>query len=313
VRLFAAGVARQRRVPVLGVRSGYGELAVGSRFPGDPLSDKAADEPGQAGDERDVAAERRDQAGDERDRAGDERDRAGERRDLAADRRDRHAEHAEHAEASVGAVIPPDVLSRSASSRREAAADRSHASRDRGAGASERTEAELDRSTALADRSASAKERERSSHDGLTGAYLRGPGAVELEREIARARRTERPLSLAFVDVDGLKAISDLRGHAAGDRVLVSVADALRATLRSHDLVIRYGGDEFACVIEGLNAADTTKRLAGVNAVLAVAADPASVTLGVTQLRPTDSTDDLLGRADAALYRERPERPQTAR
>jgi diguanylate cyclase (GGDEF)-like protein len=272
--------------------------------------DVAATERDHAGDERDRAGDERDRAGDERDRAGDERDRAGERRDRAADRRDRLAEHAE---ASVSAGIPPDVLSRSSSSRREAAADRSRASRDRGAGASERTEAELDRTTALADRSASAKERERSSHDGLTGAYLRGPGAVELEREMARARRTEHPLSLAFVDVDGLKAINDSRGHAAGDRVLVSVADALRATLRSHDLVIRYGGDEFACVIEGLNAADTTKRLASVNAVLAVAANPASVTVGVTQLRPTDSTDDLLGRADAALYRERPERRHTAR
>jgi diguanylate cyclase (GGDEF)-like protein len=190
--------------------------------------------------------------------------------------------------------------------------DRSTALADRGAGASERTAAELDRSTALADRGASAKERERSSHDGLTGAYLRGPGSVELEREIARARRTEQPLVLAFVDVDGLKAINDSRGHGAGDRVLLDVANALRARLRSHDLIIRYGGDEFACVIAGLSAANATKRLGLVNAALAQAAVPASVTVGVTELQPTDSIEDLLARADAALYRERLESRRTS-
>ncbi len=130
---------------------------------------------------------------------------------------------------------------------------------------------------------------------------------MELEREVARARRTEQPLTLAFVDVDGLKAINDSRGHGAGDRVLLDVANALRTTLRSHDLIIRYGGDEFACVIAGLNAADATKRLDLVNAALAEAADPASVTVGVAGLQPTDSTQDLLDRADAALYRERSE------
>jgi diguanylate cyclase (GGDEF)-like protein len=130
---------------------------------------------------------------------------------------------------------------------------------------------------------------------------------VELEREIARARRTEQPLTLAFVDVDGLKAINDSRGHAAGDRVLLDVANALRATLRSHDLVIRYGGDEFACVIAGLDSAEATKRLNLVHAALAEAAEPASITIGVTGLQPTDSTQDLLARADAALYRGRSE------
>jgi diguanylate cyclase (GGDEF)-like protein len=130
---------------------------------------------------------------------------------------------------------------------------------------------------------------------------------VELEREIARARRAEQPLTLAFVDVDGLKAINDLRGHGAGDRALLDIANALRATLRSHDLIIRWGGDEFACVIAGLNTADATKRLNVVNAALAEAAEPASVTVGVAGLQPTDSTQDLLARADAALYRERSE------
>jgi len=89
--------------------------------------------------------------------------------------------------------------------------------------------------------------------------------------------------------------------------VLLDVANALRATLRSHDLIIRYGGDEFACVISGLNAADASRRLALVNAVLAEAPESPSVTVGVAELQPNDSIEDLVARADAALYRERPQ------
>jgi diguanylate cyclase (GGDEF)-like protein len=136
--------------------------------------------------------------------------------------------------------------------------------------------------------------------------YLRGPGSVELEREITRVRRTEQPLVLAFVDVNGLKAINDSRGHGAGDRVLLEVTKALRAMLRSSDLIIRYGGDEFACVIAGLNAADATKRLAPVNAALAQAPERPSVTIGFAELQSDDSAEDVLARADAALYRKRP-------
>jgi diguanylate cyclase len=63
---------------------------------------------------------------------------------------------------------------------------------------------------------------------------------MEIEREIARARRSEPPLVLAFVDVDHLKVVNDSRGHAAGDRLLVDVANSFREKLRSHDLIIRY-------------------------------------------------------------------------
>ena len=199
----------------------------------------------------------------------------------------------------------------SASERTYAEHDRDTALVDRGASASERTYAEHDRSTALADRGASAREREYASVDDLTGVYLRGAGFVELEREIARARRTEQPLVLAFVDVDRLKAINDSRGHAAGDRMLLEVAKTLAAKLRSYDLIIRYGGDEFVCALAGLNMADATKRLALVNAALAGAAEPGSVTVGLAELQADESPEDLVARADAALYRERQQKRGT--
>ena len=192
-----------------------------------------------------------------------------------------------------------------ANERSSAETDRDISLADRGAGASERTHAELDRGTSLADRGASAREREDASVDDLTGVYLRGAGFVDLEREMARAKRTDQPLALAFVDVDRLKGINDSRGHAAGDRMLLSVADTFRAKLRSYDLIIRYGGDEFVCAMSGLTMAAASERFALVNALLAEAPEHGSVTVGLAELRPDDSAEDLVGRADAALYRQR--------
>ena len=116
----------------------------------------------------------------------------------------------------------------------------------------------------MANRGASAREREDAVIDDLTGAYLRGAGFSELLRDIARATRDDEPLVLAFIDIDGLKAVNDSSGHAAGDRLLLEVADALRARTRSHDLLIRYGGDEFVCAISGLTADEAAVRFAGV-------------------------------------------------
>jgi diguanylate cyclase (GGDEF)-like protein len=299
--------------------------------------DQAADQRDQAADQRDQAADQRDQAADQRDQAADQRDQAAERRDQAADQRDQAAERrdqaAEQSEARVknGGLIT-DALNRSGLARRDAAYDRHRASQDRRAGASERdqadldresaladraagaterTQAELDRNSALADRGASAGERESSFLDDLTGVYHRGAGFAELEREVARARRAEQPLVLAFVDVDRLKNINDSRGHAAGDQMLIEVANSLRAKLRSHDLIIRYGGDEFVCAISGIDMAEATKRLNFVNAALAQAPGLGSVTVGLAELEPDDTPDDLVARADAMLYRERQQKRPT--
>jgi len=131
---------------------------------------------------------------------------------------------------------------------------------------------------------------------------------LEVEREMARARRTDQSLVLAFVDVDHLKAINDCHGHAAGDRTLVEVAKSIRAKLRSYDLIVRYGGDEFVCTISGLTLADVAKRLSLINAALAEAPEKASVSVGLAELEPEDSPEDLVARADTALYRERQRR-----
>jgi diguanylate cyclase (GGDEF)-like protein len=309
---------------------GSGEVEAGEPGPSAADRDHAGDARDDAASGRDLASDRRDMAGEQRDAAGDERDTIGAlrdvvggERDVAADQRDQDAERSEEL---VGAGSSPDDLDRSLLARQRAAYDRSQASQDRRAGASERLQAEVDRSTALADRAAgaserahagldrgmaladrgaSAREREYAALDDLTGAYLRGAGLVELEREMTRARRTDQPLALAFVDVDNLKAINDSRGHASGDQILLEVADVLRSKLRSYDLVIRYGGDEFVCVISGLRMADANARFSLINPALAEGPGHGSVTVGVAEMLRDETSADLVARADADLYRTR--------
>ena len=93
--------------------------------------------------------------------------------------------------------------------------------------------------------------------------------------------------------------------------MLIEVANIFRAKLRSHDLIIRYGGDEFVCAISGLDMADATKWLALVNTALQEANEQGSVTVGLAELQPDDSPEDLVARADAALYRQRQEQRST--
>lgn len=293
--------------------------------------DHASDERDLVSDQRDEAADLRDRAGEHRDRVADLRDRASSRRDSAADLRD---DAAHRFEASLRPAIADDALLRlgrvraqaasdrevsaadrgqnagdrheSASARVRAGQDRSRASTDRDAGDTERGQAQTDRDASRVDRDESAGDRAAAHYDDLTGAYRRGSGLLQLERDVARASRTGLPLAVAFVDVDHLKVVNDSQGHAAGDRLLCHVSDALRSSLRPYDLVIRYGGDEFLCVMDGLDAGGAQARLASVNATLEGLGADGSVSWGVSELQgPRDSASDLIRRADEALYRGR--------
>ena len=292
-------------------------------------------DPVDAGDHRDTAAVERDHVADERDGAGDlrddaacardvaseHRDAAAVSRDEAADLRDAYASHRERTAAGRElAESGADALHRSARARHAAAADRTRASEDRLAGAGAREEAERDRSTAHADRSSGATERKRagrdrgaaardradSSLDDLTGAYVRGPGLLQLEREVMRAQRMKQELTVAFLDVDHLKSVNDLGGHAAGDRLLARVGQALRRRLRPYDLVIRYGGDEFVCVLAGVGQTEAERRFATVNADLDT---HGSVTVGIVTAHAEETSTTVIARADAALYARRAARP----
>jgi diguanylate cyclase (GGDEF)-like protein len=168
--------------------------------------------------------------------------------DRAAEGRDR------------AAAVQEGTPGGSSRSEREQAAD------DREAGARDRVEASRDRERAAHDRSDAARERAAAGVDVLTGALARGRGLLDLRREIARARRSDGRLVLAFVDVDGLKPINDLQGHAVGDALLRDVAVAMRTALRSYDLVVRYGGDEFLCALAGTDVEGAGRRFDEVEA-----------------------------------------------
>ncbi|MFN2569121.1 MAG: GGDEF domain-containing protein [Candidatus Dormibacteria bacterium] len=144
-----------------------------------------------------------------------------------------------------------------------------------------------------------------SETDELTGAMVRAAGLAALRREIARIGRTSNRLVVAFIDVDGLKSVNDSQGHLAGDRLLQEVVAALREQLRSYDLVIRYAGDEFLCVLLDADLEDVRSRFSEVEVLLAARTRGGSMSVGMTAFRPGDTVEDLIGRADGDMYENR--------
>jgi diguanylate cyclase (GGDEF)-like protein len=127
----------------------------------------------------------------------------------------------------------------------------------------------------------------------------------QLERELERARRAGEGLVVAFVDVDGLKQVNDTAGHLAGDALLIAVADSLRACLRSYDLILRFGGDEFVCALPNASLEQVRGRFSEVSRFLDACPAAGSITAGFTELRAGDRADDLIRRADADLLAQR--------
>jgi diguanylate cyclase (GGDEF)-like protein len=102
--------------------------------------------------------------------------------------------------------------------------------------------------------------------DSLTGCWNRRYIEDRLKEEVARCRRASKPLSACIVDLDGFKQVNDRHGHAAGDGVLVSVAEALTASVRADDVVSRLGGDEFVVLLsccDAVEAMDVARRIVG--------------------------------------------------
>jgi diguanylate cyclase (GGDEF)-like protein len=174
----------------------------------------------------------------------------------------------------------------------------------------DRKMAASDRANAALDRLAADEERRLSALDSLTGVYVRGVGFMELQREMRRAKRLAHTFVVAFVDVDNLKTVNDLHGHAAGDHLLRRVAGTLGQKLRSYDLVMRYGGDEFVCALSDLPMAAVLQRFEEVREALA---PDGAVTVGLAEMLPDDTAEELVVRADADLYRRRAERGQRGR
>lgn len=140
---------------------------------------------------------------------------------------------------------------------------------------------------------------EMARTDALTGLPNRRAWDEELVRSLAIADRSQEPLALAMVDLDDFKQLNDRLGHAAGDAFLAEAASAWRDSLRAADFVARYGGEEFSVLLRNCPYEEVVpllERLRG--------ATPRGETcsIGVAFFVPGDAPDDLLGRADNALY-----------
>jgi len=192
--------------------------------------------------ERTRSSHERDESAQMRLDQAEARDREAERRDQAAAARDRLAAHIDASE-GLGAELA-DAHSRAARARERAAAARERARADRELAAADRAAAAHDRDVLRASLDLAAL-------DELTAAWTRRAGLEMLDRELVRAERSGGWLTLAFLDVDGLKRVNDDRGHAAGDELLRTLAKTVAAHVRAYDLLIRYGGDEFLCVASG--------------------------------------------------------------
>ena len=118
-----------------------------------------------------------------------------------------------------------------------------------------------------------------------------------------RAQRTRQPFVVAFVDVDGLKTVNDSLGHDAGDQLLRRVVDTTRAQLRSYDLIVRFGGDEFVCGLSNLGLTEVARRFGRINADLSI--DKFSITVGLAEMGGDESLVELIAHADEALYEQR--------
>ncbi len=147
----------------------------------------------------------------------------------------------------------------------------------------------------------------RATTDSLTQAYNRSEYDEIVQREMHRCKRYNTLLSLLVLDIDHFKKINDAHGHLAGDNVLKEVANIIRENIRGSDYLTRWGGEEFIVLLPetGVEKAEAladrikdsieNHQFNGLGKV--------TVSLGVTQYREDDSGEELMKRADEAMYR----------
>src|SRR2546423_904435 len=151
--------------------------------------------------------------------------------------------------------------------------------------------------------------------DPLTGLANRRAFLGNADEFTARGAKRNAPLTVMLADLDRFKAINDRFGHAVGDRVLQVFADTIMGTLRATDLSGRLGGEEFAILMSGTNAAEATcvaerirVRFAEVGRSIGGEVVASTVSIGIaTRSHPAVQLDDLMAAADQALYRAKAE------
>jgi diguanylate cyclase (GGDEF)-like protein len=174
---------------------------------------------------------------------------------------------------------------------------------------------ELQRLEQLAERAAPAIEnarrfreaRQLADLDALTGMHNRRYFYQALEREVSRARRYARALSLIVIDLDDFKQVNDRVGHLAGDEVLAVASERIQGAVRTADIACRIGGDEFAVILPESALDDARLLFSRIEDAIAEApvgqAERLGVSGGIAELAANASPTDFFDAADEALYR----------
>ncbi len=147
---------------------------------------------------------------------------------------------------------------------------------------------------------------ELANTDLLTGLANRRAAEEFLKKQAYAAGRYARKVSVIIADVDFFKQINDNFGHAAGDKVLVEIAQTLKSAVRETDLVARWGGEEFLIIAPEISVQDAkalADRCRRAVAEKTVAGINITMSLGVSEFREGDSADKVLSRADTLLYK----------
>lgn len=154
----------------------------------------------------------------------------------------------------------------------------------------------------------------QAMHDALTGIFNRRAVLEALEREISRARREGGRMSVGMLDIDHFKKINDTYGHQAGDDVLIGFARTVQRNLREYDIIGRYGGEEFLIISPGphgeqMDVVFERVRTRVAETPIETAAGSISITVSIGTASGGGETpvDDLLRKADGALYRAKAE------
>jgi diguanylate cyclase (GGDEF)-like protein len=151
----------------------------------------------------------------------------------------------------------------------------------------------------------SGRDPERSARDELTGVLNRQAGLAAFARELERCRRAGDAFVLGYVNVDGMTAINETRGVRSGDEVLRKVTAALRATLRSYDVIARLGGDEFLFSVPGADISTAEHRFKEFSVILAEEVPNGSASVGFAELHEGDTLDDMIVSAETAMLKGR--------
>lgn len=149
-----------------------------------------------------------------------------------------------------------------------------------------------------------------AERDALTGLFNRNYFSRALDAEMAWVKRAGKPSALLFIDLDRFKYVNDALGHAAGDRLLLEVADRIKARMRIHDIVSRFGGDEFTVVARDVAKGDAVNIAKSIHESLLdcrfVEREQAftiSCTIGIAMITPDSrNTEEVLLQADSACY-----------